>query len=188
LGQEFREIHAKWLERREGEQRKTNPDAPAEDGTPVAFVPQDLPGTHAGEGPSSAPEGIELPLFLRGLELPLDTVSSAQDSTVPSPTMSFSTISDLTPTELGEDITERSEAPTRHKTFYLEDGNVEILCENVTFRIHSPVVSFSSSRLRDMFSRSALLNAPTPGGCPRVVSKDSAEDFAVLLKMIYTPG
>jgi hypothetical protein len=27
-----------------------------------------------------------------------------------------------------------------------------------------------------------------PEGCPRVVFKDSAEDFAVLLKMIYTPG
>jgi len=39
-----------------------------------------------------------------------------------------------------------------------------------------------------MLSSSALLSAPMSEGCPRVVFKDSAEDFGVLLKMIYTPG
>jgi hypothetical protein len=109
---------------------------------------------------------------------------------VSSPTLSISTISDFTPTELGEDVLEGSSEliPTPHETFYLEDGNVEIICGHTIFRIHSPIVSFSSPKLRDMLSQSAILNAPTPDECPRIVFNDSAEDFAVLLKMIYTPG
>jgi len=103
---------------------------------------------------------------------------------------SISTISDLTLTEFDEDIEEGSgkRIPARHETFYLEDGNVEIVCGQTAFRVHSPIVSFSSPILRDMLSPSTLLSAPMPGGCPRVVFRDSAEDFAVLLEMIYTPG
>ena len=56
------------------------------------------------------------------------------------------------------------------------------------FRIHSAIVSFSSSRLRDMLSPYTPLNAPMPEGHPRIVFEDIAEDIAVLLKMIYTPG
>ena len=93
-------------------------------------------------------------------------------------------MSDLTPTELGE-IEE--DDGKRHETFYLEDGNAEILCGQTIFRVHSPIVSFSSLVLREMLSSSAL-NAPTSEGCPRVIFKDSADDFGVLLKMIYTPG
>ena len=78
--------------------------------------------------------------------------------------------------------------PTRHETFYLEDGNVEIMCGQTIFKVHSPILSFSSRNLRDMLSSPTLLNAPIPEGCPRIAFKDSAEDFAVLLKMIYTPG
>ena len=103
--------------------------------------------------------------------------------------MSISTVSDLTPTELGEiEEGDGKRITTRHETFYLEDGNVEIMCGQTIFRVHSTVVSFFSLNLRDILSSSILLNAPMPGGCPRVVFKDSAEDFAVLLKMIYTPG
>jgi len=92
-------------------------------------------------------------------------------------------------TEFDVDIGEGGERiPTRHETFYLEDGNVEIVCGHTVFRVHSTVVSFSSPNLRNMLSSSTLLNAPMPEGCPRVVFKDSAEDFAVLLKIIYTPG
>ena len=98
-------------------------------------------------------------------------------------------MSDLTTTELDDDIGEDDEKwiPTRHETFYLEDGNVEVVCGHTIFRIHSTVVSFSSSKLRDMLSPYTL-NAPMLGGCPRVIFKDSADDFAVLLKMVYTPG
>ena len=77
---------------------------------------------------------------------------------------------------------------TSHKTFYLEDGNVEIVCGNTIFRVHTPILSFSSCKLQSVLSPSTLLNAPMPEGCPRIVFKDSADDFAILLKMIYTPG
>jgi len=103
---------------------------------------------------------------------------------------SVSTISDWTPTEFDEYIEESSgkRIPARHETFYLEDGNVELVCGQTVFRVHSPIVSLSSPILREMLSPSALLSAPMSEGCPRIISKDSAEDFGVLLKMIYTPG
>ena len=62
------------------------------------------------------------------------------------------------------------------------------MCGDTLFRIHSTIVSFSSTRLRDTLSPETLLNALMPEGCPRIVFEDSAEDIAVLLKMIYTPG
>ena len=77
---------------------------------------------------------------------------------------------------------------THHDTFYFEDGNVEIVCENTVFRIHSSIISFASSNLRDITSPPTLLNAQMPEGRPRVTVSDSAEDFGALLKMIYTPG
>ena len=126
--------------------------------------------------------------MLRDLEFSSDTLIDAQVLTPSSPTLSVSTISDLTPSELGAEGIGAEHMLTHHKSFYLEDGNVEIVCGHTIFRIHSSIVSSSSPRLRDMLSPSALLNAPTPGGCPRISSSDSAEDFAVLLKMVITPG
>jgi len=161
----------------------------AEVETPTAFTPQDISTTIGTGILSSILQGIEIPLILR------DVVTSGaftedRTATVSSPTFSISSLSDLTPTEFGEGIGEGSDerTPTRHETFYLEDGNVEVVCGHTIFRVHSPIVSFSSPILRDMLSPSTLLNAPMPEGCPRIVFKDSAEDFAVLLNMIYTPG
>ena len=183
MNQELREIHAAWLRRKEeGEQgNPTAPEIPEEVETPVAFPPQDLP--------SPILQDIESLSTLYDVESSTDAF--ADDRTASSsPTLTVSTISDLAPTELGDDIEEDRDEHiyNRHDTFYLEDGNVEILCGHITFRIHSPVVAFSSPTLRDMLSPSVILNAPMPRGCPRVVFKDEANDFAVLLKMIYTPG
>jgi hypothetical protein len=71
--------------------------------------------------------------------------------------------------------------------FYLKDRNVEIVCGCTVFQVHSPIVSFSSKKLRDMLSPSTLLSTPMPEGCPQVAATDSTQDFVVLLKMIYTP-
>jgi len=131
------------------------------------------------------------PSVLRDVEPPSHAYTNDRITTTSSsPTLSISTISDLTPTELGDDIGEGSAegAIIYHETFYLEDGNVEVVCGHTIFRIHSPIISFSSPKLRDLLSPSTLLDAPKPEGCPRIVFKDSAEDFAVLLRMIYTPG
>ena len=161
-------------------------EASAEVETPVAFPPQNLP-TAAIEIriPPSISQNIKTSVF-NGLDSLPESFVNVTAGTASSPMLSIFTISDLTPTELGEDIEHSSEAqvPTRHETFYFEDGNVEILCGDAVFRVHSAVVSFSSPKL----SQTALLHAPTPGGCPRVTISDSAEDFAILLKMIYTPG
>jgi hypothetical protein len=77
---------------------------------------------------------------------------------------------------------------TRHETFYFEDGNVEIVCGGTVFRVHSTIVSFSSPKLREILIQLAPLHAPTSEGPPRISVMDSAEDFAVLLRLIYTPG
>jgi hypothetical protein len=164
---------------------------PAEVETPVVFVPQDLPPVAIDIGiPSSTSQAIEPPSTLYDVESFPETFVEVSTGTPSSPTLSISTISDLTPTELDEDIGEGSgeRMLTRHDTFYFEDGNVEVVCGDTVFRVHSAVVSFSSPKLRDMLSPSTLLNAPMPEGCPRIIVKDTSEDFSVLLKIISTPG
>ena len=175
-------------------------EVPVEAETPVTFIPRDFPTAAIGNDNSSPIlQSIVPSLILRAIEPPPilqdagsfpETFVEVPTGTPSSPTFSISPASDLTPSELGGDIGEGSggRIPVHHGTFYLEDGNVEILCGHTIFRVHSPVVSLSSPKLRDMLSPSTLLNAPMPGGCPRIAATDSADDFAALLKMIYTPG
>ena len=165
-------------------------EIPPEVETPVAFAPQDLLTPINIVIPSPILQAIESSSVLHDVNSSPDGSTGDQTTIVSSPTSSISTISDLTPTEFGEDVMEGSsdQIKTRHETFYLEDGNVEIVCGHTIFRIHSPVVSFSSPNLRNVLSPHIFLNAPIAEECPRVFFKDSAEDFAVLLKMIYTPG
>jgi len=162
---------------------------PTDIGTPIAFAPNNLPTIVGLDIPSSILQSIVSLPSLQDAECFSETSANTPTTATYSPTLSISTISDLSPTELGEETGHTGEqTTTRHETFYLEDGNVEIVCGHTIFRVHSPVVSFSSQNLRVMFSPSKLLNTPTLDGCPRIVFTDSAEDFAVLLKMIYTPG
>ena len=199
--QELREFHATWLKRREEEQRKdagvqepkgegkncaTAAKAPAEVETPTTFVSQSLPVATINV-PSSILRSMS-PFILQDAESFSETYLSIPATTITSPTSSPSTVSDSTPTELGE--IERSEEQTiaPHDTFYFEDGNVEIVCGNTVFRVHSTIVSFASTKLRDILSPLTPLNASMPEGRPRITVSDSAEDFAVLLKMIYTLG
>ena len=163
---------------------------PVDANTPVAFAPPSLPAVTIDVGIShSIPQIIESSSVFNDVDcLPEPFITAATDMDS-SPTLSISTVSDLTPTELSEDIEHGEEqVATRHDTFYFEDGNIEILCGDTIFRVHSPILSYSSPNLRDILSQPALLHAPTPGGCPRVTISNSGEDFAILLKMIYTPG
>jgi len=75
----------------------------------------------------------------------------------------------------------------QHETFYLEDGNAEVLCGNTLFCIHASVLSFHSPALRQMFAQANLAAAESPNGYPRILSSDTATDFATLLKIIYLP-
>ena len=170
----------------EGEDGDAANEIPAGVETPVAFTSTTINIAI----PSPILQAIEIsPVFYDAETSPDAFTDDGQITTASSPVSSISTVSDLTPTEFDEDNGEDSgeRMVTRHETFYLEDGNVEVVCEQTIFRVHSSIVSFSSPILRDMLP-SSTLNAPMPKGCPRVVLKDNAEDFAVLLKMIYTPG
>ena len=203
---ELREYHAAWLKREEEEQRNIaevqqpqgegerdviGDEVPAEVGTPVAFAPRDLHVAIDIGTPLPVFHGTEPLSALHDVpEHPSDSFTNDRVARISSPTLSVSTVSDWTSTEPGEDIGEGDveQTPTRHKTFYFEDGNVEIACGDTVFRVHSTTISFSSSKLRDILSSSTLLNAPMPEGCPRIGFVDSAQDFEVLLKMIHKPG
>ena len=194
MDQEFREIHATWLRRKEEEQQRNEATAEVPTGgveSPVAFVPQDLPATHipAADAPSSPVLQAESLSMLQDMEYPSETFVDIPPTAASSPAaFGISTVSDLTPTEFSEDIEDNSDVVIHHDTFYFDDGNVEIVCGHTLFRVHSTTVSFSSPKLRETLSQSALLHAPTPDGRPRIAVTDTAQDFAVLLKMIYTPG
>ena len=204
LWQVFREIHASWMQQTEeqrdpgeteehrgsGGEDMVTADASAEVDTPVAFLPQDLPTAEIGiEIPSSILQDIASASALYDTGSSSEAVVDASASPPSSPALSISTISDLTPTELGEIEQEQGQGQAAsHDSFYFEDGNVEIVCRDTAFRVHSTIVSFSSSQLREILSQPAPLNAPTPGGRPRITISDSPEDFTILLKMIYTPG
>ena len=105
-----------------------------------------------------------------------------------SPSTSVSTLSDFTIADTSDD-----EPPldytgiTPHDTFYLDDGNVEVLCGNALFRVHASVLSFHSPVLGQMFAKANLATAESPNGCPRIRSSDAARDFATLLKIVYLP-
>ena len=170
-GQEFRKIHTTWLEERgngnragaaETEERKGEEvdtvEVTAEIDTPVAFAPQDLPTVEIDIRPvlPSVSQDIVPSSILHDAESSSEPFVNLPSTAPSSPTVSISTVSDLTPTEFGEDI-EHSEgdptaAPSRHDTFYFEDGNVEIVCGDTVFRVHSSIVSLASSKLRDILS------------------------------------
>jgi hypothetical protein len=172
-------------------EREDEAEVPAETDTPVASAPQDLPIASIDvDVPSSILQSVASPSILDNVGSSPETYVEVPTGTPSPPTFSIPTISDLTPIELGEDIREGNSERmiTRHETFYFEDGNVEIMSGGTIFRVHSTIISFSSPGLRDILSRSALIHAPTPEGPPRITVMDSAVDFAVLLKMIYTPG
>ena len=133
-----------------------------------------------------------------------DTISASPVTSVThSPSISISTLSDFTAADVSDDEypthtaiadTSDEELPTNptavtpHGTFYLEDGNVEVLCGYTIFRVHTTILSFHSPALRRMFAPTNLAAAESPNGCPRIPSSDTAKDFATLLKMIYFPG
>ena len=71
-----------------------------------------------------------------------------------SPSVStISTLSDFTAADASDDeFPIDPTAITRHETFYLDDGNVEVFCENTLFRTRTSILSFHSSALGRMFS------------------------------------
>ena len=106
-----------------------------------------------------------------------------------SPSISIATLSDFTVADTSDNESPIDPATiTPHDTFYLEDGNVEVSCRSILFRVHTSILSFHSPALRRMFAQTSLAKAESPNGCPRILSLDTTMDFTTLLKMIYLPG
>jgi len=168
------------------------------------------------EDPSATPVATSLGLPNRDLEpqvpLPPESVTTSETGTIlespvasviQSPSTSIATLSDFTIADTSDDepptgptFTDTSDdeplidptAVVPHETFYLDDGNVEVLCGNTLFRVHVSTLSFHSPTLRRMLAQTSLTTAESPNGCPRIPSSDTSKDFATLLKMIYLPG
>jgi hypothetical protein len=126
---------------------------------------------------------------------PLEPVVIPEAGTIPtspitqSPSISIATLSDFTLTDTSDDeppIDPTVAAPD--ETFNFEEGNVEVLCGNTLFRVHTSVLSLHSPVLRRMFARTSLTAADSPNGCPRITCPDTATDFSILLKTMYLPG
>jgi hypothetical protein len=139
---------------------------------------------------------------------PLEPVATPEsDATIPtsptahSPSISIASLSDFPIADTSDDeppidttIPDTSDdefpiddptAAVPHETFNFEEGNVEVLCGNTLFRVHTGILFLHSPALRRMFSRASLDAAESPNGCPRILSSDTATDFATLLKIIY---
>jgi len=113
------------------------------------------------------PIGIAAPFDFAGTPNPVDpTIGNAFDGKPPIEPMSI--------------------AP--HETFYLAEGNVEVLCESKLFRVHTGALSSQSPVLRQMLAQTNLDTAESPNGCPRILFPGTTLDFTTLLKMIYFPG
>jgi len=175
-------------------------------------------GVRQNEDPAATPVATSLGLPNRDLEPqiplppPLESVTTSDTIAVPgspvtsiiqSPSASIAGLSDFTIADASDDepATGHTFADTSddeplvdptavipHETFYLDDGNVEVLCENTLFRVHVSTLSFHSPELRRVFAQANLPTAESPNGRPRISSSDTAKDFATLLKMIYLPG
>ena len=126
---------------------------------------------------------------------PLEFITIPEADAVPasditqSPSIGVSSLSNLTVADTSDDESSIEPTPiTPHDTFYLEDGNVEVLCGSALFRVHTSILSFHSPALRRMFAQDSLASAESPNGCPRILSSDPPRDFTTLLKVIYLPG
>ena len=163
-----------------GKQKSTGEDQKDPSATPVATSL----GLPKGDFEPQTPQPLRL-----------EPVTASETDSVPtspvtqSPSISVSTLSDFTIADTSDDESPIDPtAITPHGTFYLEDGNVEVLCGHTLYRVHTSILSFHSPALRQMFGQTGLSSAESPNGCPRILSSDTATDFATLLKIIYLPG
>ena len=185
---------------------------------PVFTTGQSRPTGANQNDPTATPIATFLGLPNRDLQPQNPSPSPPEPATVPepdpihassitpvtqSPSISTASLSDFTIADVSDDESsidptfadtfdeEPSFDPTAvvpHQTFYLEDGNVEVLCGSTLFRVHTTILSFHSPALRRMFAQASLATAESPNGCPRILSPDAPKDFSTLLKMIYFPG
>ena len=121
--------------------------------------------------------------------LPEPVTVPGADTVPASPSISIATLSDSSVAATSdEELLIDPIATVSHEIFYFEDGNVEVLCRNTLFRVHTSILSLHSPVLRRMFAQPNRAAVEAPNDCPRILSSDTAADFTTLLKIIYLPG
>ena len=105
------------------------------------------------------PQVLHPPLFESVTTPGMDPIpASPATPIIQSPSISIATLSDSMTVDSSDDelpIDPMATAP--HETFYLDDGNVEVLCGNTLFRVHTTVLSFHSPALRRMFAQISVV-------------------------------
>lgn len=100
-----------------------------------------------------------------------------------------SSISDATASVSDDTESDQLYDMPKHEEFYLQDGNVVIVCEGALFRVHTGSLSINSPVFRELLSRRNLATqADRIHGCACIYVPDTKEDFTTLLKLIYYPG
>ncbi|PIL26641.1 hypothetical protein GSI_11266 [Ganoderma sinense ZZ0214-1] len=77
--------------------------------------------------------------------------------------------------------------PRRDPDFWFEDGNVVVIADSTSFRIHRSVLARHSDLLADRLGSDHDHRDETPDGCPVIRVADSARSFRGLLSLLY-PG
>ena len=80
--------------------------------------------------------------------------------------------------------------PGRDPDFWFEDGNVVVIADTTSFRIHRSVLARHSAVLADRLGsdhRDGHRDVTTTDGCPVVRVADSARSFKGFLSLLY-PG
>ena len=168
---------------------------------PPVLTTGNLKSAGAGEkDPAATPVITSLGLPSRDLEHRIPQPPSLEPVVTPdthpspgspvpqSPSISITTVSDFTIADTSDDEPPLdSTVITYHSTFYLEDGNVEVLCGNTLFRVHTSVLSFHSPVLSQLLTKANLATTRSPNGCPRIPFSDTATDFTTLLNVAYLP-
>ena len=122
--------------------------------------------------PVTAPESDPIPASPTTpiTHSPSTSIASLSDFTIADTSDDESSIDPTIPDTSDDKLPIDPATAAPHKTFYLDDGNVEVLCGNALFRVHISTLSFHSPALRRMFAQINLTTAESPNGCPRILS------------------
>ena len=74
-----------------------------------------------------------------------------------------------------------------HEEFWLDDGNIILVAQDVAFRIYRCLLAAQSTVFADMFASASPSSDECMDGCPVVHVSDSSEDLAHLLRVLL-PG
>ena len=118
------------------------------------------------------PQGSQIPPLESVAVLGADQIpASPVNPAIQSPSISVTTLSDFTIADVSDDgspvgstfaDTSDDEPPidptavVPHETFYLDDGNVEVLCGNTLFRVTISTLSFQSPALRQIIRKNLV--------------------------------